>query len=165
MKNIIQVWKKIRYKKTIVLFLFLLFVYFYDFTKDSHGFSVKNNTDYNITILKITNDDREIVILQKRKTPIGPKIEREIGCCCVLQVNAYNGSTLKITFKNANNFIQTASCKLERPNSFFQRFFGDRYYSIEYNGSDRLICNSIYVDSPGCKENGLYDGYEFKNIK
>ena len=148
MKKIIQFWKEFRYKKTFLLGCFVVFVYFYDFTKDSHGFLIENGSDQNITILEIINDDRRIVAL--REVPIVPKRSREIGCDNTLSVSAYDGSMISVTFKNENQSIQTASCELKRPNGFFQRLYGDRYYTAIYDGSDKLICSSHFVDSPLC---------------
>lgn len=166
MKNIIQVWKEFRYKKTFLFGCFAVFVYFYDFTKESHGFSIENSSDQNITILEIVNDERRIVAL--REIYFEPKQSPQIGCDNALSVSAYGGSTLQVTVKNADNSIQTASCELDRPNGFFQRLYGDRYYTAIYDGSKKLSCTSRYVDSPMCgvddDSHGLHKKlFQFKN--
>lgn len=166
MKKITQFWKEFRYKKTFIFGCFVIFVYSYDFTKESHGFSIENGLDQNITILEIVNDDRRIVAL--REIPLQPKRSREVGCTQALQVSAYRGSILQVTVKNSNNTIQTASCELNRPNGFFQRLYGDRYYTAIFDGSKQLSCKSHYVDSPMCgiddDSHGLHKKlFEFKN--
>lgn len=142
------------------------FVYFYDFTKDTHGFSIENASDQNITILEIVNDDRRIVAL--REIYFEPKQSPQIGCDNALSVSAYGGSTLQVTFKNEDHSIQTASCELERPKGFVSRLYGNRYYSAAYDGSKRLSCRSFYVDSPMCgiddDSHGLNKkAFQFKN--
>lgn len=163
MKNIIQTWREFRYKKTFIFGCFAVFVYFYDFTKDSHGFYIENGSDQNITILEIVNDNRKIVAL--REIPLEPKRSREIGCDNTLQVSAYGGSTLQVTVKNSNNTIQTASCELDRPNGFFQRLGGDRSYTAVYDGNTQMICKSHYVDSPTCGIDDDSHGLHKKSFK
>jgi len=165
-QKIIQFWKEFHYKKTFIFGCFVVFVYFYDFTINSHGFSIENGSDQNITILEIINDDRRIVAL--REIYFEPKRSRQIGCDTVLSVSAYGGSTLQVTIKNTDNSVQTASCELDRPNGFFQRLYGDRYYTAVYDGSTQLTCKSFYVDSPMCGVDDDSHGlnkktFQFKN--
>lgn len=152
-QKIIQFWKEFCYKKIFIFGCFVIFVYFYDFTRNSHGFYIENGSDQNITILEIINDDRRIVTISAEI--LQPNVTWEIGCDNTLQVNAYGGSTLQVTFKNIDNSVQTASCELERPNGFFQRLYGDRRYTVLYDGSKQLSCKSRYVDSPICETNGI----------
>lgn len=164
MKNIREQWEKFRYKKTLMFGCFLIFVFFYDFTKNSHGLSIENGTDQNITIMEIVNDDRKIVAIREILTR--SETSREVGCSHALSVSAYGGSTLQVIVKNADNSVQTAMCKLTRPNGFLQRLYGDRYYSAHYDGSTQLNCKSFYVDSPICGIDddsiGLHKSFKLK---
>lgn len=118
------------------------FVYFYDFTKESHGFYIENGSDQNITILEIVNDNRKIVAL--REIPLESKRSLEIGCRGALNVSAYGGSTLQVTVKNPNNTVQTASCELKRSNGFFRRLSDDSSYIVTFDGSKRLTYKTHY---------------------
>lgn len=162
-QKIIQFWKEFRYKKTFIFGCFVVFVYFYDFAKDNHGFLFENSSDQNITILEIVNDDRRIVAL--REIPLQPKRSREIGCSDTLSVSAYGGSTLQVTVKNADNSIQTASCELERKNNFFTRLMGNNNVIATLDKDGHLKCESRYADGgPYCEKYGINDKiFQFKN--
>ena len=164
MKSVKEQWQKFRYKKTLLFGCFLVFVFFYDFTKVDHGFSVINKSDQTITLVSMVNDDREIIVLPEKQIPLEAGREIEIGCNNALSVSAYGGSGIMINIKRSNGFIRSASCELERPSGFFPRLFSNRYYEITYDGSKKLTCNSRHV-SPGCKleEYGLHTGYKLKN--
>lgn len=172
-QKIIQFWKEFRYKKTFIFGCFVIFVYFYDFAKDNHGFYIENGSDQNITILEIVNDDRRIVAL--REIPIPPNQSQQIGCSDTLSINFYGGSTLQVTFKNEDNSIQTASCVLERSRggflirllswrAFFTRLLGNHDVDAIIDKDGHLKYKLHYTDGgPYCDKYGISDKiFQFK---
>lgn len=162
MNKVIQIWKEFRYKKTFLFGCFVVFVYFYDFTYDTHGMGIKNISDKNITLVEILNDDNKI--LPRKKIIIKPQEGINVGNSYTLKVSAYGGSTLKVTFMGEDQKVITADCNLTRPKGFRMRLFdGERYVYIDFNGSKKLICVSKYVGS-GFGLNGLNKQlFEFQN--
>ncbi len=158
--------KSFPYKKRLIFLFVLIFIYFYDWTKDSQGLLIGNDSNQEILIIKIVNDGRVIVPSTRlKKTPLFPKDGlREVGCNHGLRVSYYGGSNLTITVKNKDGSIQTASCKLERKKSFFNnRIFNlsEIRYTATYDGSKNLICESHYnADTPVCEYSGINELYK-----
>ncbi|MFZ2890713.1 hypothetical protein [Sulfuricurvum sp.] len=132
------------------LILLIGFFYFYDFNREGHGLEIENHSDGNITILKIVNDDKELIL------PIGggilePKPHNKysyVGACDVLSSGRYTPGTLKITIKNEIGEIKTASCILKRSSNVGSSY--DSEFIVKYMGDDKLICQNIGFEGASC---------------
>jgi len=132
-------------KKIILLVLVFTvgFVYFYDFGKNGHVYSIRNATEEGITIVKITNDNDTIKLSSDPTLPaysknpkaflLPPKGER-------LSVGRDRPGIFRMVVKNeSNTFQQEAFCFLRRPKDAFECNF-----VIVYYGKSMLGCACDY---------------------
>jgi len=130
------------------------FLYFYDFNREGHGLEIENHSDGNITILKIVNDDKELIL------PIGAGVLESkphdqnvfnydsIGGCDVLTSGLYTPGTLQITIKNEIGEIKTASCILKRSRNVGISY--DSEFIVQYMGDNQLMCRNIGFEGVDC---------------
>lgn len=145
------------------------FFYFYDFNKNGHGLVIENHSDSNITILKIINDDKEIIFpIGKRCLEPKPQTEDVFnhysdGGCNILTSGRYKSGTLQITVKNEVGDIKTASCVLRRSKALFHS--NNSEFIVKYIGDGKLICQNRGFESASCDSPDPREGIQIIDIK
>lgn len=130
------------------------FVYFYDFNKNGHALKIENHSDNNITIVKIINDDKEIMLpIGKSKLESKPNDKNyshhwSDGGCDILTSGRYKPGTLQITIRNVLGEIKTASCILKRSEKMLHSSASE--FIVQYVGDEKLICTNVYFEEAAC---------------
>lgn len=136
------------------LILLIGFFYFYDFNREGHGLEIENHSDGNITILKILNDDKELILPVGKRTLESKPHDKNVfnhysdGGCDVLTSGRYMPGTLQITIKNEIGEITTASCVLRRSKKIY--ISHDSEFIVQYMGNNQLICQNTGFEGAAC---------------
>lgn len=130
------------------------FFYLYDFNQEGHGLEIENHSDSNITILKIVNDNKELILPVGKRTLEPKPHDKNVfnhysdGGCDVLTSGRYTPGTLQITIKNEIGEIKTASCILKRSKSVGSAY--DSEFIVQYMGNNQLICQNTGFEGAAC---------------
>lgn len=136
------------------------FVYFYDFKKEGHALKIENHSESNITILKMFNDDKEIILPRGKRTLEPKPLNGEYtahwseGGCDIVTSGRYKPGTLHITVQNAFGEIKTASCILKRS------AMSTREFIIKYHGNEELSCTNEYLEESACNSPDPREGIQ-----
>lgn len=162
----------VKLKKLAIGFvLVLLLIYYFNIDMDGFGMKMTNESNETIRIIRIINDDKEIVPIDKKYTneifllhaPNNINGTSGLKGPNLLSTGVFTPSTLMIVYKDDKNTTKSASCELKRNYTLYKfinlisEYSGDVDFQIRYIGNGKLICrNGWYSD-------WLYDGDEWKD--
>lgn len=143
--------------KIMPIVVLMGFIYFYVFYQDKHALKIENHSDSNITIVKIINDDKEIILpigkrhLEAKSHSDSTSHHWSDGGCDILTSGRYKHGSLQITVKNTLGELKIASCTLRRSEE--KLYFGTSEFIVQYVGDEKLICTNVYFEEAACDIN------------
>jgi hypothetical protein len=151
--------------------LAFLLIYSFNIGTDGFGMTMTNESNETIRIIRIINDDKEIVPIDKKYTneifllhaPNNINGTFRLEGPNLLSTGVFTPSTLIIVYKDDENTTKRASCQLKRNYTLYKfinlisEYSGDVDFQIRYAGNGKLICSN------GWYSYWLYDGNEWQD--